>query len=130
MLFLGCMTFVKGGNDIECLGRKISTENFRSGFAVTVLAFSAYLVGIFLILTFESDQIAAIDVIYEASSAIGTVGLTADLTPNLTRLSQAVLMILMYIGRIGPVTLMLVFAGKMNPQDKIRELPKERIMVG
>lgn len=30
MLFLGCMTFVKGGNDIECLGRKISTENFRS----------------------------------------------------------------------------------------------------
>ena len=52
MLFLGCMTFVKGGNDIECLGRKISTENFRSGFAVTVLAFSAYLVGIFLILTF------------------------------------------------------------------------------
>ena len=89
MLFLGCMTFVKGGNDIECLGRKISTENFRSGFAVTVLAVSAYLVGIFLILTFESDQIAAIDVIYEASSAIGTVGLTADLTPNLTRLSQA-----------------------------------------
>ena len=130
MLFLGCMTFVKGGNDIECLGRKISTENFRSGFAVTVLAVSAYLVGIFLILTFESDQIAAIDVIYEASSAIGTVGLTADLTPNLTRLSQAVLMILMYIGRIGPVTLMLVFAGKMNPRDKIRELPKERIMVG
>ena len=63
MLFLGCMTFVKGGNDIECLGRKISTENFRSGFAVTVLAVSAYLVGIFLILTFESDQIAAIDVI-------------------------------------------------------------------
>ena len=57
-------------------------------------------------------------------------GLTADLTPNLTRLSQAVLMILMYIGRIGPVTLMLVFAGKMNPRDKIRELPKERIMVG
>ena len=39
-------------------------------------------------------------------------------------------MILMYIGRIGPVTLMLVFAGKMNPRDKIRELPKERIMVG
>lgn len=130
LLFLGCMTFVKGGNDIECLGRKVSTENFRSGFAIAILAFSAYLIGIFLILTFESDQISAIDVIYEASSAIGTVGLSADLTPNLTRLSQAVLMILMYIGRIGPMTLMLVFAGKINPQDKIRELPQERIMVG
>ena len=118
LLFLGCMTFVKGGNDIECLGRKVSTENFRSGFAIAILAFSAYLIGIFLILTFESDQISAIDVIYEASSAIGTVGLSADLTPNLTRLSQAVLMILMYIGRIGPMTLMLVFAGKINPRDQ------------
>lgn len=130
MLFLACMTFVKGGNDIECLGRKITAENFRNGFAVALLTFSAYLIGIFLILTFEPDQIPAIDVIYEASSAIGTVGLTADLTPHLTWQSQGVLMVMMYIGRIGPMTLMLVFAGRANPRDKIRELPTERIMVG
>ena len=130
MLFLACMTFVKGGNDIECMGRKITTENFRSGFAVMLLAFTAYIAGILLILIFEPDQVLTIDVIYEASSAIGTVGLTADLTPNLTRASQIVLMIMMYIGRLGPMTLVLVFAGKANPRDKIRELPHERIMVG
>ncbi len=130
MLFLACMTFVKGGNDIECLGRKITAENFRNGFSVMLLTFSVYLIGIFLILTFEPDQISTINVIYEASSAIGTVGLTAGLTPNLTRSSQVVLMVLMYIGRIGPMTLMLVFAGRANPRDKIRELPVERIMVG
>ena len=45
MLFLACMTFVKGGNDIECMGRKITTENFRSGFAVMLLAFTAYIAG-------------------------------------------------------------------------------------
>ena len=130
MLFLACMTFVKGGNDIECMGRKITTENFRSGFAVMLLAFTAYIAGILLILIFEPDQVLTIDVIYEASSAIGTVGLSADLTPNLTRASQIVLMIMMYIGRLGPMTLVLVFAGKANPRDKIRELPHERIMVG
>ena len=130
MLFLACMTFVKGGNDIECMGRKITTENFRSGFAVMLLAFTAYIAGILLILIFEPDQVLTIDVIYEASSAIGTVGLSADLTPNLTRASQIVLMIMMYIGRLGPMTLVLVFAGKANPRDQIRELPHERIMVG
>ena len=48
----------------------------------------------------------------------------------LWRASQIVLMIMMYIGRLGPMTLVLVFAGKANPRDKIRELPHERIMVG
>ena len=39
-------------------------------------------------------------------------------------------MILMYTGRIGPVTLALVFAGKANPKTRLRELPGERVMVG
>lgn len=130
MLFISCMTFVRGGNDTECMGRKISTENFRTGFSVVMLAFAAAFIGTFLILVFEPDQILLADVLYETASAIGTVGLTADLTPHLCRLSQAVLMALMFIGRLGPLTLVLVFTGRANPRDKIRELPEERIMVG
>ena len=75
-------------------------------------------------------QRALINVMYETASAIGTVGLTADLTPSLARGSQAVIMVLMYVGRIGPADAGLVFAGKPNYRDKIRELPNERIMVG
>lgn len=130
MLLLSCLAVVRGGKDIECFGRKITFENFRTGFAVTVLAFGIFIGGTMLIAVFEADSVALIDIIYETTSAIGTVGLTADLTPHLERASQVVLMLLMYTGRIGPITLALVFAGKTDPKARLRELPGERVMVG
>ena len=105
-------------------------ENFRTGFAVAMLAFMVFITGTVTVLIIEPASVPLINVMYETASAIGTVGLTADLTPSLARGSQAVIMALMYVGRIGPLTLALVFAGKPNYRDKIRELPDERIMVG
>lgn len=130
MLLLTCMVVVRGSREIECFGRKITFANFRTGFAVALLAFGIFLAGTMLIAVFEADSVALIDIIYETSSAIGTVGLTADLTPHLERASQVVLMAMMYAGRIGPITLALVFAGKTDPKTRIRELPGERVMVG
>lgn len=130
MLVIACITFIKGGKDTEVMGRTITTGNFRTGFCVAVMAFTVLLSGMIAILAIEKDNVAMADVLYEAASAVGTVGLTADLTPNLSRASQAVLMVMMYIGRIGPLSLALIFAGKSNPRDKVRSLPKERIMVG
>ena len=71
-----------------------------------------------------------LDIMYEATSAVGTVGLSANLTPALERGSQAVLMVLMYAGRIGPMTMALVFAGKARAGTQLRELPEKRIMLG
>ena len=130
MLILACLTTVRGGKNIECFGRKITFENFRTGFAVAMLAMGIFLGGTMLIAVIEADSVSLIDIVYETTSAIATVGLTADLTPHLERASQVILMILMYTGRIGPVTLALVFAGKANPKTRLRELPGERVMVG
>lgn len=130
MLFLACLTFVRGGSDTECMGRRISVANFRTGFCVVMVAFTAFITGTLLVLFIEPDSVSFVNVIYETASAVGTVGLTADLTPHLQRASQVVLMVMMYIGRLGPLTLVLTFAGKTHPRDKIRSLPKEQIMVG
>ena len=130
MLFLACMTFVRGGNDTECMGRRISVENFRTGFCVVMVAFTAFIAGTIALLILEPDSVPLENVIYETASAVGTVGLTADLTPRLCRMSHVILMIMMYIGRLGPLTLVLIFAGKTHPRDKVRRLPQEQIMVG
>lgn len=130
MLVIACFTFVRGGNDMECMGRKISFANFRTGFCVVMVAFSAFATGTIAILAAEPDNVPLINILYETASAVGTVGLSADLTPNLGRFSQMILMLLMYMGRLGPLTLALLFAGKSNPRDNIRSLPEERIMVG
>ncbi len=130
MLLLICIAFVRGGEDVECFGRRISSANMRAGISVVMVSFLAALMGTMAITMIEPDSVALMDIIYEVTSAIGTVGLTANLTPELERASQVVIMILMYMGRLGPITLMLTFAGNSNPRDKIRQLPKERIMIG
>ncbi len=130
MLVLTCITVVRGGKDTECFGRKITTANFRTGFSVFMVALLVFFAGVLVLAMLEPDEVLFINIIYEVASAVGTVGLSADLTPQLTRISQSALMVLMYIGRLGPLTVALLFTGKRNIRDKVRELPDEDIMIG
>lgn len=130
MLVMACVTFVSGGRDTECFGRRIDAANIRTGFFVVMVAFSVFLTGVTAITVIEPESVPFIGIIYEASSAIGTVGLTADLTPHLSRASQVIIMVMMYVGRLGPLTLALLFGGKIHPRDKVRRLPERRILVG
>ena len=84
--------------------------------------------GTVIVSVLESD-VEFMRVLYETTSAMGTVGLSADLTPQLETASKYVIMMLMYIGRIGPVTMALIF-GKGHTKDRVRELPEKRILVG
>ena len=72
-----------------------------------------------------------IDLIFEVFSACGTVGLSASLTPTLTVLGKIVIIILMYIGRIGPLTMVFVFAKKYK-QKKGQDImyPTADVLIG
>ncbi len=83
-----------------------------------------------IIAVIEPDSISFQRIMYETASAMATVGLSQDLTTHLQIGSKIVLMILMYIGRVGPMTIALLFAGKVNLQEKMRTLPTEKIMIG
>lgn len=128
MLILTCIAVIRGGKDTECFGRKIAADNIRTGLAVVMMAFGVLLAGTVVVAALE-PQIDFIDILYETTSAIGTVGLSADVTPRLGAAAKCVIMVMMYIGRIGPVTLALVF-GKGHTKDRVRELPEKRILVG
>ncbi len=130
MLVLTAISFIKGGVDTEAFGRKITKENFRTGFTVAMLVAFVYIAGTTALAIIESDAVPVIDILYETASAMGTVGLSANLTPSLAPASQVVLIIMMYLGRIGPLTFALVFGGKHLAKDHYRELPERRILVG
>ena len=129
MLLLTVLSVLRGRRDTECFGRRIEMDIVRSGLTITVITFTCWLAGVAAMSVFD-PKTEFLNLMYEASSAIGTVGLSADLTSHLSRASHAVLMILMYIGRIGPLTMALVLAGKTNKSDKFRELPEKKIMLG
>ena len=60
MLMLTCIAFVRGGQDTECFGRRISAQNVRMGFATVVLALICYLTGTTLIAVFEADRLSSV----------------------------------------------------------------------
>lgn len=129
MLLLTAASVLRGRRDTECFGRKLENGVVRSGITIMLITFLFWLAGVTALSVFEPGK-DFIDLMYEASSAIGTVGLTADLTPQLTTASHVVLMSMMYVGRIGPVTMALVFAGKADKSAQFRELPEKKIMLG
>lgn len=128
MLVLTCRSVIKGGRDTECFGRRIAEDNIRTGLAVIILSMGFLITGTVIVSVLEPN-IEFMRILYETTSAMGTVGLSADLTPELETASKYVIMMLMYIGRIGPVTMALIF-GKGHTKDRVRELPEKRILVG
>jgi len=66
--------------------------------------------------------------LYETASAVGTVGLTLGITPQLHLPSQLLLILLMYLGRVGGLT--LVYAAMSSREPSVAKLPLEKITVG
>ena len=129
MLLLTVICVLRNRRDTECFDRKIDNGIVRSGITIALITFIFLFCGIAALTLFEPGR-DFLNLMYEATSAMGTVGLSANLTPELSRGSHVVLMLLMYIGRIGPMTMALVFAGKSNKSEQFRELPEENIMIG
>ena len=82
------------------------------------------------IISLLEPELSLIDVLYEVISATATVGLSADVTPGLSTASRYVIVFLMYVGRIGPVTLPMLMAAKLGKKNDKRTLPEEHIVVG
>ena len=129
MLFLTGVSVVKGKGSTECFGRRIPLDNVRNGITIVLISFSALVTGVGLICVMEPG-VDFMRILYEAASALGTVGLSADLTPKLCSASKIVLMCLMYIGRIGPITMAFAFAGRAKAGTQFRDLPEKRILIG
>ena len=129
MLLLTGVSVIRGRKETECFGRKIPEDNIRTGITVILAAILFLFTGTILLCAFE-PHVDFMNLFYEAVSAIATVGLSANLTSSLCVGSKIVLMCMMYIGRLGPITIALVFGRKVRFETQLRDLPEKRILVG
>ena len=129
VLLLTAISVLRGNKDTECYGRKITFEIIRVAITITLVTFVFWLFGVTVMTVIEPQQ-KVLDLMFEATSAMATVGLTVDLTPVLSDISHVVLMLMMYIGRIGPMTMALIFSGHVDKKNQFRTLPEAKIMVG
>ena len=99
-----------GRKEVAVFARRIPKRLIIRSFAVITIGISLVLMSIFILSI--SENAPFIDIMFEAISAFATVGLSASLTPSLTVIGKVIIIILMYIGRIGPITLIISFARK------------------
>lgn len=122
-------------NSLATFGRKESSHFFKRRIDNQVVKNASTILIMYLVLSFTgavaistAEKIPFLKCLFETSSAIGTVGLTLGITPELGLFSQLILILLMFCGRVGGLT--LIYAAISNTKKNISKYPLEHITVG
>ena len=126
ILILSVMATVRGEEDITCFGRRISAKTVQKAIAVVVISFLVSVVALVALRILESGESA--DIVFEVYSALGTAGLTRNYTSTVGLAGKMILCICMYLGRIGPITMVIAFT--MKRKQAAFRLPEENVTVG
>ena len=130
VLALLMLSVVRGENEVNVARRRLSGDIIRRALAVAVLFLTTMLAGTLIITFIENGRFPLEDILFEASSAMGTVGVSAIGTPNLSPAGRAVLLPMMFLGRVGPLTLAVAVAKRQGGIKPVMKYPEERIMIG
>lgn len=126
IMVLAILSFARGKEYVNIYGREIETNTVYKSFMI-------FIVGILIVcfstlLICASDPFSLMEIFFEVSSAFGTTGLSMGITGNLSSFAKIVLIITMFIGRIGIVTFLMIFRASVHPA-KVR-YPKADVIIG
>ena len=129
VIILNIYANIKHRKSPEVFRRSINAAYVQK--ATTVFMVSSVILFVSIIsLCIVMPSADIMDVAYELTSAIGTVGLSRGLTAALTTAGKIIVILTMFAGRIGPISLALAFTVHDDTGRHIRELPEEKITVG
>lgn len=126
VLFFILLTELRGETAVNIMGKRLSRAVHRQAITVVLLGVAAVFagtMGLLLLTTFSLDRC-----LFEAVSAFGTVGLSTGITPELPPAGKTILIVLMYLGRVGVLSLGSALA--LRDRKALFELPKERPAIG
>lgn len=124
--FLNIISIGKGRNNLEIMKREIPSESLKRAFGVIFLSVMVIGLNIFLIMLAEPGY-DPIKVAFEVVSAFGTVGLSLNFTPELSSFGKAIIMITMFLGRVGIITFIIGFV--TSRKTKRYQYPSENIII-
>ena len=126
---LVCSAFatIRNKNSATLFGRRISEYSVKKAVAVVVTFFTICAASTVLLMA--TSNVSAIDAVYETVSATATVGLSRNLTASLNTFGKLIIIVTMYFGRVGPISL-AVALGKKNESQNVISEPTEDISIG
>lgn len=126
VLFSNALAVFRRKDSACFFGRRIDCSVVKNASTILMMYLTLFFMGALIISVAENLPLSAC--LYETASAVATVGLTLGITPELGILSQGILIILMFIGRVGGLT--LIYAALSGTNKNLSKLPQERITVG
>ncbi|MFZ5847496.1 MAG: TrkH family potassium uptake protein [Actinomycetota bacterium] len=126
VLFFVIYAEVRGESAVNAFDRRIGSRVQRQALTVALLGIAAVVGATFVIV--EMTRLPLRDVMFEVTSAFGTTGLSTGITAELTGGAQLVLVLLMFLGRLGPITLVSALALRERP--RAYQLPEGRPIIG
>ncbi|MFC5988573.1 TrkH family potassium uptake protein [Marinicrinis lubricantis] len=127
IVLLTILAYAKGNTEVRAFHRRIHQDDVMKSFVVFSSAMLLVVSSVICLDAFEAQRHSLNSVIFEVSSAFGTTGLSMGITSNLGTDSKILLIILMFIGRIGLLSVLLFF--RREKKAKIR-YPEERVIIG
>jgi trk system potassium uptake protein TrkH len=126
-LFLAVRSVIMGREDVEVFERRIPHRTVYKALAVSMMSL-ALVICVAMALSTVCPH-GVLPVLFEATSAFGTVGLSTGITPTLPTLGKVLIVCMMFAGRVGPLTVATAIAQRQHASNAVR-YPEERVMVG
>ena len=126
VLLMGVKKNVTGAYGIQAFGKRLEDDALATASIIATLNMGITIITIFIVMGMQ--PFAMQDVVFEAFSASGTVGITAGITRDLNTVSRILIIMLMYLGRVGSLSFALAFM-ESKKKPKVM-LPKESISIG
>ncbi|MBQ9951437.1 MAG: Trk family potassium uptake protein [Clostridia bacterium] len=129
VLILLVRMVARGESSINVFHRRLERTMVQRAVAIAMIAAGVVLADVIAISLLEPGM-DLLDIAYECASAMGTVGISAAGTPNMRLASKLILLITMYLGRIGPLTMALLLAKRQASSKENYRWPEDRVMIG
>ncbi len=124
---MGIITYIRSEDSNILFGRRVSDESMRKSSVIVYV--SMFSVITFTLLLNATNPVTLQDALFEVISSLATVGLSMDLTSNLNTIGRLIIIVCMYLGRIGPISMAIFFAGKGRQENK-RKYIEGKFFVG
>jgi trk system potassium uptake protein TrkH len=125
VIFLAVMTYLRGKREIIVGRKSISNEIVFRSLAISTIAITFIFISVFLLNLIEEEPF--LPLLFEVISAFGTVGLSMGITASLTAIGKIIIVFMMFLGKIGPLTLAFSLA---KPDKTNIKYPSENILTG
>lgn len=128
VILLMAASVVRGQDDIEIFRKRIPKSIANRAFTIAVISLIIFIA--FVLALSILEPVAFIDILFEVGSALGTAGLATFENSQLKNISKIIIILTMFIGRLGPLTLTLAFAKRQSQKRNRFKYSEEHVMVG